>query len=203
MFHHIFDCLFPIQCVGCGQWDQWLCDQCQLLIAHPQSKLITTRPPATLYSLGSYQQPVLKQAIHTLKYNSIQLLGTALGQCLAAHVPLYKYDYCVAIPLHKSRLQERGFNQSLVIAQQLRLPVLPALERLVYTTPQAQLNRTERIQNMQQVFSLNPNYGVSLYNKNLLLIDDVYTTGSTVLAARQILLTAGAATVDAAVLAID
>jgi ComF family protein len=109
----------------------------------------------------------------------------------------------VPVPLHSKRLREREFNQAALLAGQLSLcsglPVRDVLVRSRYTGTQTALDRAERRQNLRNAFSLRKNAEVT--DQNLLLIDDVLTTGSTLDACAAILLEQGAESVRALTLA--
>jgi ComF family protein len=105
-------------------------------------------------------------------------------------------DLLVAVPLHVRRLKERGFNQALLLAQ--AFPDKPlareALIRVRHTVPQSGLNPRERRENVKRAFAApRPE---DLKGKNVLLIDDVYTTGATVRECAKVLLKAGAREVN-------
>jgi ComF family protein len=113
------------------------------------------------------------------------------------------YDALVPVPLHASRARERGFNQAERLARRVRalggLPVLAvALRRTRPTGTQTRLRRDARAENLDGVFRADP---ARVAGKRLLLVDDVCTTGSTLRHCREALLAAGAARVDALVLA--
>lgn len=206
MFNWLLDCVFPKRCIGCGQWDCYLCVQC-LKTVNSASLHRNTYTQTTgiqyLFFLNTYQDhPLLQKAIHELKYGFIKELGIVLGKELAKHVP-HHYDYVIPIPLHKRRLRERGFNQSAIIAKQLSIPLLPGLHRKHYTTPQAQLNREQRLTNVQQAFAIVSNFSIQLHGAHILLVDDVYTTGTTMNTCATLLYQFGAQHVDGAVLALD
>lgn len=129
----------------------------------------------------------LRQAVQRFKYGRKVSLGKPLGRlmaqgcrdCLASWVP----DLILPVPLHPRRLRWRGFNQSVLLARQLSraygVPMDPLLlRRIKETPPQTQLNEEERRRNVRGAFALAP--GRSVENKNILLIDDVYTSGATV-----------------------
>jgi competence protein ComFC len=103
-------------------------------------------------------------------------------------------DIIVPVPLHMSRLAERGYNQaqllSEVLAKEAALPCSPeAVSRQRNTQSQVTLNAMERQINLQDAFQAHPQL---VSNKNILLIDDVYTTGATLSACAQAILEAGA-----------
>ena len=97
------------------------------------------------------------------------------------------------MPLHTTRLKERGYNQSELLAQNVALnmgiPCRPeALQRIRQTQSQVTMTAAERVTNMQDAFSANCSLSTG---KQVLLIDDVYTTGSTMSACATALLTCG------------
>jgi ComF family protein len=104
-------------------------------------------------------------------------------------------DVVIPVPLHTSRLREREFNQSLLLADQvathLHLPLsFTNLVRTVSSEPQSTLSRKERIKNLRQAFTVRQPQ--SLAQKRILLIDDVFTTGTTVNECAKVLRNAGA-----------
>lgn len=109
----------------------------------------------------------------------------------------------VPVPLHKKRELERGYNQSYLIAKALSkvlgLEVLNLLERVKNTGPQAQVkNAEERRNNIKDAFSVN---GIIPKNRQIVLVDDIVTTGSTIIECRNVLNRSGATNVIALTLA--
>jgi competence protein ComFC len=109
------------------------------------------------------------------------------------------FDFIVPVPLHPARQRERGFNQAELLAKilsaQTHVRVLPALERIRYTTTQTVFDRVERMENLRDAFRLRGNFDVR--NSRVLLIDDVLTTGSTLSECARVLRDAGAQSVHA------
>ncbi len=113
-------------------------------------------------------------------------------------------DMLVPVPLHLRRLQERGFNQSLLLARVIsrvhKIPVeFNVLERIRYTQPQTQLSGSERERNMRGAFRVRKNLFPA--GNNILLIDDVFTSGATVGECARVLKEAGARQVQVLTLA--
>lgn len=150
-----------------------------------------------LFPWGYYQQD-LKRAIATMKYNNHPELGSLFGQWLALswfesriaqRLPLQ----IVPIPLHRDKLQTRGFNQAALIAEgfcrALELPLAPqGLVRQRATQSMFQLSVTERQANLKDAFRV----GEGLQRQRwLLLCDDIYTTGTTARSAARVLRDAG------------
>jgi ComF family protein len=149
-----------------------------------------------------------KNCIHLLKYNSRLKLAAPLGKLMFDFVnknmDYEDFDMIVPVPLHSSRLRERGFNQAEVLSRKLsgytKHPVCTnVLKRTKPTLSQTGLSKTKRFTNLQGAFKITKDAFVS--GKKVLLVDDVFTTGSTVNEAAKALLKAGAESVDALVLA--
>lgn len=158
-------------------------------------------------SLGIYSG-VLKEAIHRLKYQYQEELAQPLGEMLAQHLQARlgeeRVEGLVPLPLHENRLRKRGFNQaqllSEIVGQRLGIIVLKnTLVRIKDTPSQVGLSKEERLKNLEDAFYV-PNTG-KIKGKNLILLDDVLTTGVTTLEAQKALLAGGAAKVKILTLA--
>lgn len=149
------------------------------------------------YSLWVYDA-VMKKSISDFKYcykkeyarYYIEKLIQSYGDIINKLAP----DVLIPVPIHKSKYRERGYNQAEIIAngiaKELNIPVLPHLIiRSKKTLPQKQLSDKERLRNLQEAFKLNER-AVNDYPYRLnrvLLIDDIYTTGSTIEACTNVL----------------
>ncbi len=153
-----------------------------------------------------YREPVVS-LIHSLKFAG-HLTGLATMAALARDAAGYRDlaapDLILPVPLHPQRLRERGFNQALLLAracfpEQSRKINVDLLVRRRATLPQTRLNGKERRRNLAAAFTVTrPD---SLKNKKILLIDDVFTTGSTVHECAATLRRAGAARIEVFTLA--
>jgi ComF family protein len=116
---------------------------------------------------------------------------------------MQRVDALIPVPLHSSRLRQRGFNQSLLLAQQagglLGVEVKEALVRTRQTDSQINLGAEQRIANVAGAFAVQPH--IRLADLSIVLIDDVITTGSTLSACAEALINAGVSSVKAASLA--
>ncbi|MFA7326552.1 MAG: phosphoribosyltransferase family protein [Candidatus Kapaibacterium sp.] len=144
--------------------------------------------------------------IHKFKYMGITQIGIEFGTMLSKLINPNEYDLIIPIPIHHARKRERGFNQSEIMGQSISdktsIPLcLSSLIRSKYTYSQAKLNREERKFNLSEKFKVIEKD--KIYNKRLLLIDDVLTTGTTANHCAEILLKAGARRVDLAVIAVS
>lgn len=137
----------------------------------------------------------VQHLMHQFKYRGMQKIGNKLGNIAGNQIlqnPLLPaVDYIIPVPLHKSRMRERGYNQSANFARGLALQLQATvaednLIRAVKTSTQTRKSRFARFENMQQVFTLN--HPQTLEGKHILLVDDIVTTGSTLEACAQELL---------------
>jgi competence protein ComFC len=224
----VLELFYPSNCVGCGQPQDLgtlLCDQCRetstrilapfcRCCSRPFEGLIAgefscpnceDRPPAFACAVSSYQaKGVLRDLIHRFKYGREFYLRRVLAEYLTEamqdeRIQANPVDGLVPVPLHPTRLRERGFNQADALAETLskktRLPVLRCIQRRRYTNTQTQFDRLERMQNLRNAFALRKSNGVR--GKHLVLLDDVLTTGSTLHECALVLRAAGAESVRA------
>ena len=144
-----------------------------------------------------YRYESVAGSLFRFKYQGRQEYADFWGEELYRHlgndICTMKADAIVPVPLHKSRLNERGYNQSALLGKALAKRVqLPFLEQIVVrhkkTVPQKQLSYIERQNNLKKAFKLSGN-DVKL--NTVIIIDDIYTTGSTVDALSEVLLESG------------
>jgi ComF family protein len=156
-----------------------------------------------VHVVGQYQGQI-KLAIQNLKYrNQVILakpLGNLLGEVLTSQMKEFIPHCIVPVPLHPKRLKQRGYNQALeiarTVARQTAVPLFNTLLQRIRNTPRQQgLSASERSSNLRNAFSLTS----EALDLNILLIDDVMTTGETARECCRALLTGGAAEVQVAV----
>ncbi len=149
----------------------------------------------------------LQQIIHSMKYGRKFLLGVFLGEMLGEKIkenfPANKIDIVIPVPLHHLRKAERQFNQSFYIARGVSRASGIAikkglLRRRRYTATQTTMRISDRARNVQNAFRSKG----KLNGETILIVDDVITTGSTIIECGKVLLAAGAGSVYAASAAI-
>ena len=160
----------------------------------------TNSPIREVWSYWEFSD-AFQSLAHALKYKKMPSLGVKLGRFAADSISSYifpPFDCVIPIPLHRTRLRERGYNQAEQIAlgltASLGIPISAGtLLRTQYTKTQTKLNREERQTNLQSAFSVNSRQIEDIREKNILLVDDVFTTGATMETAADSLLEQGAA----------
>ncbi len=203
----ILDVFFPKFCLVCGKEGSYLCDDCFSLIDVSERQYCPFCSPAKivldgktcsyhrrtkklngLYSATSYDNFIIKKLIHQLKYSYVKEIADPLSKIIIVHLAnINKLEnfsdfILLAVPLHKRKLKRRGFNQSEEIAKRLseiiKIPYLKnVLIKIKETPAQANLKKEEREKNLESAFSCQNKELIS--GKKILLVDDVFTTGST------------------------
>ena len=218
--------LFPPTCVHCGREGALLCHICAsestLVLQNVCRKCAEPLvKPGTcarcvadassldrLYGSYLYESPV-GSAVRAFKFDDVRALGSALAEMFNVDaMSRSAADLLVPIPLHKSRLRSRGYNQSAILArllsERLGLETRNVLVRVAHTVPQSELpTATVRHSAMAGGFSTGPDASAVVNGKRVLLVDDVFTTGSTVKAAADVLKSAGASWVGVAALTVQ
>ncbi|MGC8777588.1 MAG: ComF family protein [Candidatus Caldatribacteriaceae bacterium] len=178
-------------CIRCGRpvsgGSALLCRRCRTFSFHFDSARAVTL----------YETPI-RESLHAFKYLGVRSLEFFFTDLLATYLEknhfLREVDYILPVPLHAQKLRERGFNQSLLLAQRLSVQFqVPLLSNTVirwkYTVPQVNLSLRERRQNVRGVFRvIRP---IPRKNARILVIDDVLTSRSTVDALSLVLKQAG------------
>lgn len=197
IFTSLIQILFPLRCRGCGHSGTALCNKC--LRGIPLAKDL----PEKTFAVFDYGNPIVRRAVRDLKYHAHSETAHSLAigalpyiiEYLSGQIQSFGIQHIaiVPIPSHTQKLRERGFNQSMLLAQwwSEQIPdshIYSLLKKISSTIPQATLNRKKRLQNVSHSMrcdtALNPKV---LY----VVIDDVITTGATCSEARRALTIAG------------
>lgn len=215
--------LFPQWCVGCGREGDFLCPSCRRTLlrimpplcpkcGQPQSSgILCPGCVGWRTHVDGIRSPfrfdgVIRQAIHQLKYRNLRALAIPMAGLLQDYLAANPIpgEVLVPVPLHAKRLRERGYNQASLLARELgKLNSLPVIDdcliRPRHAPPQARTSsKEERQRNVAHAYTCRD---PRLQNKQVLLIDDVATSGATVDACAAALQSTGATSVWALVLA--
>jgi len=189
-------CGLPFRSPG----EDHLCGRCLIRLPH-----FTMARACTTYGDADNGDTPVTRLVHRFKYGLDVTLAPTLGKLIADCNPIPRsHDFIVPVPLHRDRLRWRGFNQALLLARPLArrhgIQINPfVLVRTRSTPPQVGLDHRERRYNIAGAFAVrNPG---AVQGKSILLVDDVYTTGSTVEECAKVLCSSGARRVDVLVLA--
>lgn len=204
-FNNLLDFLFPKYCLGCRYPNTELCDSC--LNKFPRVLESSKMGGMVIWPIFDYRNRCVKKAVWLLKYRGVRGIAIHFAKALYDQIAEDINDMgvfenftkivIVPIPLSQKRLRERGFNQSELIARELSLldttlaVKTDFLKKVKETQPQMTLrNKKERVKNVIDCFSVPKPHEVK--NKNIILIDDVFTTGATLYEAQKVLKKAGA-----------
>ena len=212
----LLDLALPASCVGCGREGDPFCARCRPALAvrlgtPPGIPIgLPSDVPAPLLQLewcAPFSGPV-REALHALKYAGERRLEEPLGAAVAARWRAAGAggDLMVHVPVHRDRARERGFDQAeriaIVAARRLGLDHVAAVERSRATTAQFRLDRRHRAANVACAFRLvDPSLREVVRGRWPILVDDVVTTGSTLVACAEVLMEAGAIGVSAVTVA--
>lgn len=198
----LLDLVFPPRCEVCKERSkEALCPACF-------DQIRFMKPQMGVYSASVYEG-VIKTSLHRFKFQKRKNLSEPLGILLVKYLSqaldfnMKEIEGVVPVPLHPKRLRERGYNQvellAQVISRYFERPVISVLERIKNTHPQFDLPRDRRRENIKGAFRVVDHRPV--YNRKLLLLDDIYTTGSTTAECCKTLKIAGAKQVEILTLA--
>ena len=221
-FKAAVDFLMPIACVHCGIEGGFLCEPCVASAANlPNNVCYTCAEPTSentvrcgdcatlpppldrLVAVYRYGGSV-RSAVHALKYRHVTAIAPVMADLMARHpfVRRAELDCVVPVPVHQDRLRERGYNQASLVASNLAEKlqqhyIAEGLSKIRSTVSQVELTRQQRATSLREAFSANYNFE----DAHVLLIDDVCTTGNTLMNCAASLKRAGARRVSAMVFA--
>ncbi len=215
------DLVFPPICAGCHERGTWLCATCRRdfnVVARPicarcgqpgdEASNVCSHCDAWPAQIGAVRGAFefggpLRDAIHRYKYQSEYARAASLSELLVEALersefdPNASWDLIAYVPLHARRRRQRGFDQSRLLAKELAdrlgLPCTSDLLRIVDTPTQVGRGAAERRLNVLDAFDWK---GGPLNGSRILIVDDVITTGATMIAASMPLIRAGADRVD-------
>jgi len=188
------DLLYPPRCVGCGRFGAYLCAVCEATMTPasegPRCPNCSSRwehegnCPRCFHwdaldgGVAAFDmEGSARRAVHALKYRGLRVMAPGMAAYLGVLRERVAFDVAMAVPLHRSRINARGFNQADVLLSQLDWPRAPGrLRRIRKTATQVGLGLGERRSNVAGAFAYD---GPSLAGLTIALVDDVITTGAT------------------------
>jgi ComF family protein len=215
--------LYPRYCFACKEGlvkgENMVCSNCMLEIPRTYFHLYNQNalfrrlngriPLQSAFAFFFFRKGgKVQHLLHALKYDRHPEIGEALGEVYGEELKKVelnqKFDCIVPVPLHPVRLRTRGYNQSEEfgrgLSKSLNIPLLSdALVRTVKTDSQTRKSKLNRWRNVTEVFQLQE--PEQIYNKRVLLVDDVITTGATIEACAQELVTSSTTSVSIASIA--
>jgi len=207
----LLDLALPPACAGCGVEGRALCDACAPALAVrrglpagvPLGMPSDVPLPLVQLEWCAPFRGAVRDALHALKYAGERRLAEPLGGAAAARwaEAAVGGGLLVHVPVHPARRAVRGYDQAEQLAQaaavRLGLPVRPALRRERATAPQFELDRSHRAANVRNAFAVDGRHAAVVAGRWVVLVDDVVTTGATLVACADALLGAGAVAVSA------
>lgn len=201
-FHFFLSLLYPPVCGICGRvGENWICKRCERSLKQEEKEIEQTDLSPYFkkaFFIYSYQGKI-KELLTEYKFHSKPYLYHTLTKNILKNEKacrfLKEYDIIIPVPIHKKRKQERGYNQCELlareIAKKLKIPIeSKALVKFKNRPPQSTLKKEERIQAVKGVYKVENVEKIK--NKKILLLDDIYTTGSTLAECSKMLKEAGA-----------
>ena len=176
----ILDILLPKKCVGCGKEGSYICEKCGLFLSEAPS-VFSEKDLEEIISIWEYEG-IIKKIIYKIKYAGMfDAIDELVEKAFQVREPYIPEDTTITfVPMYAKKEKERGFNQAELIARKIgkitNREVLALLKKTKNTPSQTELNKEERAANVKDVFKREE--GVSCYN-NVLLVDDIWTSGAT------------------------
>jgi ComF family protein len=197
--------LSPPSCLYCRQSlavRQAFCSSCalQILPIVPFDFYVGKNSTIKVFAVSAYKDPL--RSLILAKHRGNETYTRFLADFMVAQSTLQHLDFDVIlfVPLHWTRYASRGFNQAEIIAQVIAdrtgKPIIPLIIRSKKTQYQARLSLQQREQNVQDAFIINEKYSRQIVGKKILIVDDLFTTGSTIKAVAHILLPLQPAKID-------
>lgn len=203
-FHIVLNALYPKKCPLCDKFisgHSSTCDSCLRTVLFLEADAHFAHFKKLWFSKCrsrfAYDGPI-RDAIHKFKYSErLDLVRFFSSELADEACNMGRFDLIVPVPLHRKRLAKRGFNQSAVLARnmagQTGVPAnLDSLKRARHIEPQVGMEREERIENVKGAFAVDPKTASNIAGRNILLVDDVLTTGATANECAKVLVRSGA-----------
>ena len=196
LFEIVLDFFFPPACSICGKiYKGYLCEECKKEI---EKYKIKTNIRSERFHLLVYEDLIREKMIQYKFYDNPYLYHffyEILINDKSACEFLKSYDIIIPDPIHNKRKWKRGYNQSSLIAKEVskKLDIMyevNCLKKIINTAPQSKMNKEARSRNAKDVYIVKNEQ--KIINKNVLIFDDIYTTGATANECKKILKQHGA-----------
>ena len=194
MIEELIRLIYPNKCIVCEDIikDGYECEECKNKEYFKASKLP---------NISFLYDGVAKDTILRFKFNKKPFMAKGLSFYMYNSIDksiFDKIDFITYVPIHKRKMRERGFNQSKLLANELskltKIPVKKSLIRTIYTPPLKGVSGAGRASILENAITHNDIK--TIFDKHILIIDDIYTTGSTIEKCKEVLLNVGAKSVS-------
>ena len=202
MFQRLISFVFPNRCIFCGEkipFDSYFCENC-FIPEKPYERMFNLTPGRK--GLNSHILKILsptlyegyyRKSLHLFKFRNKTSFAESYAKLIAdMNICDKEADFITYVPLTKKKQRDRGYNQSELIAQKISLytdiPVKEALIKIKDNSLQHTLRKEERRKNVKDVYKVN----IDVKGKNIILVDDIVTTGATMEECASLLYKAGA-----------
>lgn len=211
VLNQITSFILPNSCTCCsGIMDadeRFICPDCRKQlepfdIQHPWSRdeIQAGNIDNSLSAFWFREGKPIQSLLHAMKYQKMRSIGKLLGEEIGKRIiaqSSINFDYVLPVPLHKARQRDRTYNQSDFIAEGISSvlnarPLFSGIIRTRFTGTQTKLNKTQRKENVSGAFIVNPKHTAAIQGKNIIITDDVITTGATILECAKAARSAGA-----------
>ena len=187
MIEKILKIIFPVSCGICGKINsKWICPKCYIKIKKELKFYTVTEKDYKLYFIGFYEN-LLRKLLLKFKFNDSAYLANIFVELLYKDIAfkekIEEYDCVIPVPMYYRNKNIRGYNQTELLAEKiselLKIEYLNnVLIKRFQNQRQSELGEKNRIENVKNVYFLKDEELIK--QKNILLIDDIYTTGSTI-----------------------
>lgn len=208
MIEKILDVIFPKCCGICKRlYKNWICPKCYYNLKEECKYIKIKEEDFCIYCIGKYEKKIRKLILR-FKFREEAYLAGMFAEIICKNEEfaqkLKQYDYIVPVPMYIENKNIRGYNQTELLAKRIKESlgidyIQDTLIKVKQNKKQSSLSEKERTENVKGAYKLQ-NSG-QLKSKKILLLDDIYTTGSTIKACREELIKSEADKIDVLVLA--
>jgi ComF family protein len=211
MINKILDIIFPKSCLECGkQGEGYICSSCFLVFKETlKVEKIYNNFYDTLIYIDKYDAKTREQILN-MKFSTKPYIAEYFTEILVKHEKIKSYlknfDMIIPVPMQKLKKSERGYNQTEIFGKALALKIdvpcnIDILQKVKENKTQSTLNYKDRQKNVKDIFKVDLKRNIK--GKNIILVDDIFTTGATVKECSKILKLSGVSKICVIVIAKD